>query len=155
MLKVAAAQTFVSADIAENGRAIRKLISSAAAQGVRVINFCEGALSGYGKFQIMAQDDWQTYDWAAQDAELRAIAELCGKLRIFAVVGGAGQLSIWLCDLHRISVRGGFPRIRAVGRRWGSVFLIWNCALLPDRLASPCRPELHLDHRSYSCTESP
>ncbi|ANM04620.1 nitrilase/cyanide hydratase domain-containing protein [Rhizobium phaseoli] len=66
MLKVAAAQTFVSADIAENGRAIRKLISSAAAQGVRLINFCEGALSGYGKFQIMAQDDWQTYDWAAQ-----------------------------------------------------------------------------------------
>ena len=41
----------------------------------------------------MAQDDWQTYDWAAQDAELRAIAELCGKLRIFAVVGGAHRLS--------------------------------------------------------------
>ncbi|EGE55196.1 UNVERIFIED_ORG: putative amidohydrolase [Rhizobium esperanzae] len=55
MLKVAAAQTFVSADIAENGRAIRKLISSAAAQGVRLINFCEGALSGDGKFQIMAR----------------------------------------------------------------------------------------------------
>ncbi|WP_246638837.1 carbon-nitrogen hydrolase family protein [Rhizobium binae] len=93
MLKVAAAQTFVSADIAENGRRIRRLISSAAAQGVRLINFCEGALSGYGKFQILEQDDWQTFDWAAQEAELRAIAELCGKLRIFAVVGGAHRLS--------------------------------------------------------------
>lgn len=93
MLNVAAAQTFVSADIAENGRAIRRLISSAAAQGVRLINFCEGALSGYGKFQILEQDDWQTFDWAAQEAELRAIAELCGKLRIFAVVGGAHRLS--------------------------------------------------------------
>ena len=93
MLRIAAAQTFVSRDIADNGSAIRRLISSAAARGARLINFCEGALSGYGKFQIMKQDDWETFDWAAQETELRAIADLCGQLRIFAVVGGAHRLS--------------------------------------------------------------
>ncbi|MBB5663491.1 putative amidohydrolase [Rhizobium leguminosarum] len=93
MLRIAAAQTFVSSDIADNGNAIRSLISSAATEGARLINFCEGALSGYGKFQIVNQDDWGTFDWAAQERELRAIADLCGQLRIFAVVGGAHRLS--------------------------------------------------------------
>ncbi|PDS99866.1 carbon-nitrogen hydrolase family protein [Rhizobium sp. S9] len=94
MLRIAAAQTFVSSDIADNGSAIRSLISGAAAKGVRLINFCEGALSGYSKSQIVNQDDWETFDWAAQEKELRAIADLCGRLRIFTAVGGAHRLSV-------------------------------------------------------------
>ena len=92
-LKIAAAQTLVSSDIAANGGAIRNMITAAAAGGVRVINFCEGALSGYSKFQIMHPDDWRRFDWNRQEAELREIADLCGDLGICAVVGGAHRLA--------------------------------------------------------------
>lgn len=92
-MKIAAAQTLVSPDIAANGSAIRSMIAAAAAGGVRVINFCEGSLSGYSKFQIMHPDDWRSFDWSRQEAELRAIADLCGNLRICAVVGGAHRLA--------------------------------------------------------------
>jgi len=92
-LKIAAAQTVVSSNIAANGSTIRELISSAAGEGVRLINFCEGALSGYAKFQIERQQDWNTFDWTSQEAELSAIAELCARQRVFAVVGGAHRLS--------------------------------------------------------------
>jgi predicted amidohydrolase len=92
-LKIAATQTYVSSNITDNGSAIRAMISSAAAEGARLINFCEGALSGYGKFHIVKQDDWESYDWATQETELRAIAALCGQLRIFAVVGAAHRLA--------------------------------------------------------------
>jgi predicted amidohydrolase len=91
-VKIAAAQSFVSPDIATNGSAIRKMISSAAADGVRLVNFCEGALSGYAKMEILKQEQWQSFDWTVQEAELRAIADLCGQLQIFAVVGGAHRL---------------------------------------------------------------
>jgi predicted amidohydrolase len=92
-LKVATAQTEVSPNIAINGEAIRDAVRSAAKAGARVVNFCEGALSGYSKSQIATPDAWATFDWATQETELRAIARLCGELRIFAVVGGAHRLS--------------------------------------------------------------
>ena len=92
MLRIAAAQTVVSPDIAANGSAIRAMIARAAGEGARLISFCEGALSGYAKSQILKQGDWQAFDWAIQEAELRAIAELCGQLRIVAVVGGGHRL---------------------------------------------------------------
>ncbi|QFY61890.1 carbon-nitrogen hydrolase family protein [Rhizobium grahamii] len=92
-MKIAAAQTLVSSDITANGNSIRCMITTAAACGTHVINFCEGALSGYAKFQILHPDDWRGFDWKKQEAELQAIADLCGELRIFAVVGGAHRLT--------------------------------------------------------------
>jgi predicted amidohydrolase len=92
-LKIATAQTIVSADIAANGSAIRLMIARAAAGGARIINFCEGALSGYSKFQIPSPDDWARFDWEAQEHELRAIGAVCRQERIVAAVGGAHRLS--------------------------------------------------------------
>ncbi|WP_426228200.1 carbon-nitrogen hydrolase family protein [Pararhizobium sp. DWP3-4] len=86
------AQTVVSADIAANGAAIRVMIVNAAEKGARIVGFCEGALSGYSKFQIGSPAEWEGFDWAAQEAALRSIAALCGELGIFAVVGGAHRL---------------------------------------------------------------
>ncbi|PKR59176.1 carbon-nitrogen hydrolase family protein [Thalassospira lohafexi] len=88
-MKLAVAQTRVSRDISENGVAIRRAMKSAAHQGARVINFCEGALSGYAKSQIDRPDDWATFDWEQQESELAEIAKLSGELGIFAVVGAA------------------------------------------------------------------
>ncbi len=92
-MKIATAQTFVSSDISSNGIAIRALIERAAEEDARIINFCEGALSGYAKSQILTKDAWHSFDWVIQETELRSIANLCGKLGVFAVVGGAYRLS--------------------------------------------------------------
>lgn len=89
---IAAAQTVVSRDIAENGRIIRAMIEEAASRGARLAVFCEGALSGYAKAQFSAPEDWRDFDWATQERALRAIAETCGRLGIFAAVGGAHRL---------------------------------------------------------------
>jgi predicted amidohydrolase len=91
-MKLAMAQTVISTDISANGAAIRAMIAKAAAQGARLVGFCEGALSGYSKFQMASPAEWPHFDWAAQEAELRAIAALCRALRIFAAVGGAHRL---------------------------------------------------------------
>jgi predicted amidohydrolase len=91
-MKLAMAQTVVSTDISANGAAIRATIVQAAARGARLVGFCEGALSGYSKSQIMSPAEWEDFGWVAQESELRSIAALCGELRIFAVVGGAHRL---------------------------------------------------------------
>lgn len=93
-MKVAAAQTPVSADIASNAAAIRNALEDAAAQDVRLVVFCEGALSGYAKAQIAHPDDWRHFDWATQETELRSIAALCARLNVGAVVGAAHRLSL-------------------------------------------------------------
>ena len=92
-MKIAAAQTIVSKDISQNGAAIRQILAEAASEGARLVHFCEGALSGYSKFQIAEPDDWLSFDWNMQEIELRSIAALCGKLGIYAAVGGAHKLS--------------------------------------------------------------
>jgi predicted amidohydrolase len=92
-VKVAAAQTEVSVDISKNAEIIKSVLSQAASGGARLVNFCEAALSGYSKMQIASPDDWVSFDWDLQEAELKGIADACGKLGIFAVVGGAHRLT--------------------------------------------------------------
>ncbi|KFL32334.1 hydrolase [Devosia riboflavina] len=92
-MKIAAAQTRVESDIPSSGAAIRAVLSAAAAEGVRLVTFCEGALPGYAKSQIERPDTWEGFDWSAQEAELRGIAAHCVTLGIAAVVGGAHRLS--------------------------------------------------------------
>jgi len=41
-MKIAAAQSIVTNDVAENSRTICALIRQAALQGARLVNFCEG-----------------------------------------------------------------------------------------------------------------
>lgn len=92
MIKIAAAQSIVTADIAENAETIRHLIEMAADQGARLVNFCEGALSGYAKAQLASPDVWKSFDWRALEAERATIAETCRRRRIFAAIGCAHPL---------------------------------------------------------------
>lgn len=91
-MKIAVAQTPVAQDIRANGNTIRNVLLAAHAQSIALVVFCEGALSGYAKSQIIRKDEWHAFDWEAQENELRDIAALCGRLGIFAVVGGAHRL---------------------------------------------------------------
>ena len=88
-MKIAAAQSIVTNDVAENSRTISCLIRQAALQGARLVNFCEGALSGYAKAQINSPEEWQNFNWDVHAAELEAIADTCRQNRIFAVIGSA------------------------------------------------------------------
>lgn len=92
-MKIAVAQTLVQSDIRANGIAIRTVLADAAAAGVKLVTFCEGALSGYAKSQIKRPDEWGDFDWHIQETELKSIAALCQELEIYAVVGGAHQLN--------------------------------------------------------------
>lgn len=66
-IRVAVAQSSISADPRVNGATIRTVMSEAAAQGSRVVQFPEGALSGYAKTQIHSWDD---VDWETIDGEI-------------------------------------------------------------------------------------
>jgi len=83
-LRLAIAQSAVSADVQENGRHIRSLMDQAASVGARLVHFPEAALSGYVKSQIKA---WEHVNWAAVEDEIAETARHAGRLGIWAVVG--------------------------------------------------------------------
>ncbi|HVJ33425.1 MAG TPA: carbon-nitrogen hydrolase family protein [Terriglobia bacterium] len=89
-LKIATAQSEISADIGANGRLIRSLAKQAAQAGARLVHFPEGALSGYVKAQIK---DWKDVDWAGLRAELEETAALAGRLGIWMVLGANHPLT--------------------------------------------------------------
>lgn len=81
---VATAQSFISADVRENGLEIRRLMSLAVQAGADLIHFPEGAMSGYVKSQIM---DWKEVDWQLLRDELRLTAQRAGELGLWVVLG--------------------------------------------------------------------
>lgn len=83
-IQIATAQSFISADIHQNGAAIRKLMRQARELGAALIHFPEAALSGYTKSQIKRWDD---VDWPALDAGKRLVAECAREAGIWTIVG--------------------------------------------------------------------
>ncbi len=113
MMRVAVAQNRIVADVRQNGRHVRSLIEQAAAAGARLVQFPEGALSGYIKAQIKT---WDAVDWPALDAELAATAELARRLGIWAVIGCNQRLApplrphnglLVISDQGRVAARYG------------------------------------------------
>lgn len=90
VVRLAVAQSPISTDPRANGATIRAVMHRAAAYGARIVQFPEGALSGYPKEQIRSWDD---VDWAAVDAELDQVIALAGELGIWVVLGSAHRLS--------------------------------------------------------------
>lgn len=90
---MAIAQTPVGFDPRTNGAAIRAQMREAAAAGARLIQFTEGAMSGYpsgeGKQALAGWD----VDWAALREELEAVAALAAKLGLWTVVGANHPLT--------------------------------------------------------------
>jgi predicted amidohydrolase len=89
-LRIAGTQPAGSADVRDNGQIVRDLMRTAAADGVRLIQFPEGFLSGYAKAQVT---DWADVDWPAARAEVEAVAELAAELRMWVVLGSAHPLT--------------------------------------------------------------
>ncbi|MEV0271216.1 carbon-nitrogen hydrolase family protein [Hamadaea sp. NPDC050747] len=89
-LRIATTQPAGSADPRANGRLARELMRAAAAEGVRLIHFPEGFLSGYAKEQIA---DWDDVDWPMAQEEVGEVAALAAELRMWVVLGSAHPLT--------------------------------------------------------------
>jgi len=89
-LRIAIAQGRVSRDVRANGREIRGLMRRAAGGGARLVQFPEGAASGYAKSELTG---WDEVDWPALREELEETAALAGSLGLWVVLGSAHPLT--------------------------------------------------------------
>jgi predicted amidohydrolase len=87
---IAIAQMPISGDARLNGEKIRAMMREAGAGGARLIEFPEGALSGYAKHPIQ---DWAEVDWDIVREELEAVMALAAKLKLWVVLGSAHPLT--------------------------------------------------------------
>ncbi len=87
---VAIAQMPITGDARINGHKVRELMREAAMGGARLIQFPEGALSGYAKNPIQS---WDEVDWQIVREELEAIILLAAQLKIWVVLGSAHPLT--------------------------------------------------------------
>jgi predicted amidohydrolase len=89
-IKIAVAQSRVSADVHENGREVRELMRQARSEGASIVHFPEGAMSGCSKAQIKA---WCRFGWNALVEELHSTADLARELGLWVVVGCSHRLT--------------------------------------------------------------
>ena len=91
-MRIAAAQTLVTTDVARNAAAIRRLMRRARQAGVDLVHFTEGALSGYGRKVLTPFERWSDVDWSRLRAESERIAALAGELGLWTVFGSVHRL---------------------------------------------------------------
>ena len=92
-LRIAIAQTEVGLDPRANGVEIRRQMRRAAEAGARLIQFTEGAISGYPSGEgKRALAGWRV-DWAGLRDELEKTAALAGELQLWTVVGSNHPLT--------------------------------------------------------------
>ena len=89
-IRISTAQIKVSNSVEKNGVEIRKQIKIGKLQGSNIVHFCEGALSGYTKSQLI---NYQRIDFPKIRIEIEKIKLLCKELNILAVIGSAHELS--------------------------------------------------------------
>lgn len=87
---LAIAQMPITGDALQNGALVRTLMHEAAAQGARLIQFPEGALSGYAKNPIKS---WAEVNWKHVRDELDSIIVLAKDLQLWVVLGSAHPLT--------------------------------------------------------------
>ncbi|MCO5999358.1 carbon-nitrogen hydrolase family protein [Actinoallomurus rhizosphaericola] len=93
-LTIAAAQIPVGCDPEANGTVIRETMAAAKAAGARLVQFPEGAISGYpgDRAAKRSLSGWNV-DWGAVREQLERVAALAGELGLWAVVGGNHRLT--------------------------------------------------------------
>jgi predicted amidohydrolase len=92
VLSIALAQGPVGVDVARNARHITALMRKAKAAGAELVQFTEGALSGYGRKVLTPFERWRAEDWARLRREFDAIAALARELRLWVVMGSVHPL---------------------------------------------------------------
>lgn len=89
-IRVATCQFPVSSDVDENERWVAQQIATAAARGVDVAHFPEGALSGYAGVDFAS---FEGFDWRRLTVATERLLGLADQLSIWVVLGSAHRLS--------------------------------------------------------------
>ncbi len=89
-LAIASCQSRIGPSIVANADHIIALLDDAASLGVELVQFPEGALSGYAKSEIQ---DWRRFDWAVLDRQTERIQKHCAKLGVWCVLGTAHRIA--------------------------------------------------------------
>ena len=92
-LRMAIAQTKADFDPRVNGAEIRMQMRQAAEAGARLIQFTEGAISGYTSAESKYSPTRWDVDWPALRSELETTAALAAELRLWTVVGSNHPLT--------------------------------------------------------------
>ena len=92
-VRLALAQTKVGTDVAANGAAIRRAMTRAKAAGADLVQFTEGALSGYGRKELRPFGEWPDGDWRELATETDRILDLAGKLGLWVVFGSVSPVA--------------------------------------------------------------
>jgi predicted amidohydrolase len=89
---IALAQSPVGVDVPRNLRRIKAMMRKAKAAGADLVQFTEGALSGYGRKALTPFEQWRAEDWAALRGASGEIARLAGELGLWVLVGSVHRL---------------------------------------------------------------
>ncbi|MEZ5830962.1 MAG: carbon-nitrogen hydrolase family protein [Dongiaceae bacterium] len=89
---IALAQTPVGADIERNARQVHAMMRKAKAAGADLVQFTEGALSGYGKKVLTPFEKWRTEDWSRLRQACDETARLARELSLWVLVGSVHPL---------------------------------------------------------------
>jgi predicted amidohydrolase len=89
---IALAQTPVSADVSRNLSHITAMMARAKVAGAGLVQFTEGALSGYGKKVLTPFEQWRDEDWARLRQASDEIASLANELGLWVLIGSVHPL---------------------------------------------------------------
>lgn len=89
---IALAQTPVSVDVARNLRHIKAMMRKAKRAGADLVQFTEGALSGYGRKVLTPFEQWRKEDWLHLRQASGEIARLAGEIGLWVLVGSIHPL---------------------------------------------------------------
>lgn len=89
---IALAQTPVSVDVSRNARHIKAVMRRAKAAGADLVQFTEGALSGYGRKVLTPFEHWRAEDWARLRTASVEIARLASELNLWVLLGSIHPL---------------------------------------------------------------
>lgn len=89
---IALAQTPVTPDVSRNLRHIATMMARAKAAGADLVQFTEGALSGYGRKALTPFEQWRAEDWARLRLASDEIASLASKLGLWVLIGSIHPL---------------------------------------------------------------
>ncbi|HEV8390703.1 MAG TPA: carbon-nitrogen hydrolase family protein [Dongiaceae bacterium] len=91
-MTIALAQTPVGVDIARNAGRIKAMMRKAKAMGADLVQFTEGALSGYGRKVLTPFEQWRAEDWVRLRQASDGIAWLAGELGLWVLMGSVHPL---------------------------------------------------------------
>jgi predicted amidohydrolase len=89
---IALAQTPVSPDVSRNLRHITTMMARAQAAGADLVQFTEGALSGYGRKVLTPFEQWRVEDWTRLRQASDKIARLASELGLWVLIGSVHPL---------------------------------------------------------------